>query len=202
MGIKRLLGQSPTGQLNEAWLKKYNITLPAGKRGDPPLMGTNSPSTTEVKPVEIASPSGATYQPVQAAPSEASARPAVITRSQKLEVLREIIAIVRPQKHEETRRALEGAGIVSYTTLTVLGRSRQRGLRFPSDQDKQEVAIKFLPKQLFSIVVEGSRVPSAVNAIVKANRTGKGQYGDGKIFVLELDEVVRVSTDERGETAV
>jgi nitrogen regulatory protein P-II 1 len=64
------------------------------------------------------------------------------------------------------------------------------------------VAIKFLPKQLFSIVVEGSRVPSAVNAIVKANRTGKGQYGDGKIFVLELDEVVRVSTDERGETAV
>ncbi len=202
IGIKRLLGQSPTGQLNEAWLKKFGLTLPEGKQGDPPLIVTSSPGRTEANPVEIASPSVSEYRPVQAAPSEASARPAVITRSQKLAVLREIIAIVRPQKHEETRRALEGAGIVSYTTLTVLGRSRQRGLRFPSDQDKQEVAIKFLPKQLFSIVVEGGRVQSAVNAIVKANRTGKGQYGDGKIFVLELDEVVRVSTDERGEAAV
>jgi nitrogen regulatory protein PII len=79
----------------------------------------------------------------------------------------------------------------------VLGRSRQRGLRFPAEGG--EAAIKFLPKQLFSIVVSARELDGAVDAIIQANRTG--QIGDGKIFVLALDDAVRVSTGERGEEA-
>jgi nitrogen regulatory protein PII len=120
-------------------------------------------------------------------------------------VLREITAIVRPSRRLATRQALEAAGIVSYTTYGVLGRSRQRGLKLkssPGSAESAEVAIKFLPKQLFSIVVEESQVKAAVNAIIKANRTGKGQYGDGKIFVLETEQAIRISTDERGRGAL
>ncbi|MCI0526804.1 MAG: P-II family nitrogen regulator, partial [Nitrospira sp.] len=101
--------------------------------------------------------------------------------------------------------ALETAGIVSYTVYGVLGRSRQRGLKFkssPGGAEREDVVIRFLPKQLFSIMVQESQVKAAVNAIIKANKTGKGQYGDGKIFILETDQVIRVSTDERGRGAL
>jgi nitrogen regulatory protein PII len=109
----------------------------------------------------------------------------------------EIVALLRPQRRAETRRALEAAGVTSYTAYPVLGRSRQRGLRFPAEGGRP--AIQFLPKQLFSIVVGAGELDAAVNAIIQANRTG--QLGDGKIFVVALEDAVRVSTGERGEEA-
>jgi nitrogen regulatory protein PII/DMSO/TMAO reductase YedYZ molybdopterin-dependent catalytic subunit len=203
IGIKRLLGQSPTAQLNETWRERFKIVPPSGRAGDPP---TFSPAESI-----ITSPSP---QPLRTEPTmvQGTVEPLGWNSSQLIHaegkeqgVLREITAIVRPSRRLATRQALEAAGIVSYTTYGVLGRSRQRGLKLkssPGSAESAEVAIKFLPKQLFSIVVEESQVKAAVNAIIKANRTGKGQYGDGKIFVLETEQAIRISTDERGRGAL
>ena len=115
--------------------------------------------------------------------------------------LKEVIAILRPEKHRVTREALEAAGISAYTTYPVLGRSHQRGLTFQSSE-KDGVAIKFLPKQYFSIILPKARVSAAVAVIMKTNRTGKGAAGDGRIFVCDIDDALRISTGERGGEAV
>lgn len=130
----------------------------------------------------------------------ASTRRAATQRASSAELV-EIMAILRPSKRQATRQALEAVGVVAYTAMAVLGRSRQRGLRFKDDQ-ATNAAIRFLPKLLVTVVVEAGRAKAAVQAIIKANRTGKGEYGDGKIFVLDVGEAVRISTDERGEAAV
>jgi nitrogen regulatory protein PII len=117
--------------------------------------------------------------------------------------LKEVIALLRPHKHIDTRKALEAAGVFSYTTQTVLGRSKQRGLRFQSEGEKEAVTIKFLPKRYFSIVVSENQVSNTVYAIMKANRTGtSGSVGDGRIFVIDIEDAVRISTDERGGEAI
>ncbi len=202
-GIKRLLGQSPSSHLNEEWRKRYEMIPPAGLAGDPPpfqaassLAGdatvTTSPPPTAAEIEELAG----TVQPGAAAAKHRAAAQALLC---------EILAIVRPSKRIATRQALEEVGVIGHTTYGVLGRSRQRGLKFSSPAaapSAEGFAIKFLPKQLFSVVVEASRVTAAVNAILKANKTGKGAYGDGKIFILEVNQIVRISTDERGSAAL
>jgi nitrogen regulatory protein PII len=204
IGIKRLLGQSPTAQLNEAWRERFKIVPPPGKPGDPLALPPAGPVTT---PPSSGIASTAPDMRVQGTvePLAWNSVQPIHTEEKEQGILREIMAVVRPGRRLATRQALEAAGIVSYTAYGVLGRSRQRGLKFkssPGDAEKEDVVIKFLPKQIFSIVVEESQVKAAVNAIIKANRTGKGQYGDGKIFVLEAEQVIRISTDERGKHAV
>ena len=189
IGIKRLLGQSPTGQLHSEWLARYGITLPPGRPGDPlPI----SASATRPSP---AIPAGPVLGSL-ATPSDAPDS----TREDQIG-LKGILAFIRPSKHQATRQALEAAGVISYTTFRVLGRGRQRGLRFAATPEGPP-AIPFLPKQCFSLLIEESQVPAAVEAIQKANRTGKGEHGDGKILVLDVSDAVRISTDERGPAAV
>lgn len=190
IGIKRLLGQSPTGQLNPEWLARYKITLPVGRAGDPPpLTGSSSrpPHAVAAGPVlgtiSTSSGTGSTDRNEQAG-------------------LKEILAFIRPNKHQVTRQTLEEAGVISYTTFSVRGRGRQRGLRVPDADSGEDGGIQFLPKQCFSILVQESQVPVALQAIRKANQTGKGEHGDGKIFVLAVSDVVRISSDERGPAAV
>ncbi len=209
-GVKRLLGQSASGQLNDEWRARYQIVLPAGKAGDPPpfsaapVSSGNETMASEVKSSSAMAPIQGTHGislSTESGGRFAEARPT------DQAALCEILAIVRPGKRLATRQALESVGVVSYTTYGVMGRSRQRGLKFSSgsaasDSAVNPPAIKFLPKQLFSIIVESWQVEAAVNAIIKANKSGKGQYGDGKIFVLEVDQAVRVSTDQRGGEAV
>lgn len=204
-GIKRLLGQSPSGRLREEWLKRYEMEVPAGRPGDPPLPAAapvvESPSTPPT-------PSTARREPspvVRAVGADGGANGKASNRPVRKAVLRQIIAIVRLNKHEDTQNALEELGDVSYTTYPVVGRGRQRGLRFPPATDGQVAgaAIKFLPKQLFQIVVEESRAKAVIDAIIRANRTGsKGEFGDGKIYVLDAEDAVRVSTNERGGDAI
>ncbi len=203
IGIKRLLGQSPTAQLNEAWRERFKIVPPSGKAGDPPAFSSAGSVTTAPSP-QI-SPTAPIIVEGTVGPLGWGSAQSPRTDEEEQGVLREIMAIVRPERRLATRQALETAGIVSYTVYGVLGRSRQRGLKFkssPGGAEREDVAIKFLPKQLFSIMVQESQVKAAVNAIIKANKTGKGQYGDGKIFILETDQVIRVSTDERGRGAI
>lgn len=197
VGIKRLLGQSPTGQLNEEWRTRYGIIPPDGWPGDPP------PAAPVMKPPI---PSIIPNVPsVVAEMGEAASPNRLHTAPDERTTMREVVAIVRPGKRVATRQALESAGVAGYTTSTVLGRSRQRGLRFPaagSDPEAEGAVIQFVPKQLFSAVVEADRVDEVVAALIKVNRTGKGQYGDGRIFVVDVEEAVRISTDERAGAAL
>ncbi|MFQ5598598.1 MAG: molybdopterin-dependent oxidoreductase, partial [Nitrospiria bacterium] len=198
IGTKRLLGQASNSKLNEKWegkyREKYRIAAPSGNAGDPlPL----APKIPLEKARVLA-------MPVPMKPLEGS-----VSQTEKGDdraggetgPLKEVIAILRPGKHQMTYKALEAAGIISYTTYTALGRSQQRGLKFQKEEGTG-VAIKFLPKQFFSIIIPETLLSAAIAVIMKANRTGKGMVGDGRIFVCDIDDAVRVSTDERGREAI
>lgn len=116
----------------------------------------------------------------------------------------EVVAIVRPDKRVATQRALEEVGVVAFSAHPVLGRSRQRGLRFASDgaQTGNRPAIRFLPKLCFMIMIERSMVEGVIKALIRANRSSPGHFGDGKIFVLEVADAIRLSTAEHGSLAV
>ena len=119
--------------------------------------------------------------------------------------MREIVAIIRPQKERETKEALEHLGYAACTTLRVLGRGRQRGLKYwslslRSSRPIEPVVSKYLPKKLLYLVVGDRQVKPAVQAILRVNRTG--QFGDGKIFVLPCQSVYRVRTTEVGEAVL
>jgi nitrogen regulatory protein PII len=189
IGIKRLLGQSPTGQLNSMWIAKYDIQLPSGRAGDPPALDAPAPAT--ITPAAVGPVASSTA--IQSSIVDAVERPAA--------GLKEILAFIRPSRHQATRQALEASGVISYTTFKVMGRGQQRGLR-SADSSEGTVSIPFLPKHCFSLLVDQSQTQAAVAAIQKANRTGNGEYGDGKVFVLDVSDAVRISTDERGAAAV
>lgn len=201
VGIKRLLGHSAGSRLNEKWRTQHQVLIPPGRPGDPDPFATKAALAQAVttpsqdKPLESAVD---VLEPVSAKAGTETRRAPEAHAS--VETLKEVIAILRPEKHRVTRAALEAAGITSYTTYGVLGRSHQRGLRFQSDQE-EGVAIKFLPKQYFSIVIPAARLSAAIAVIMKANRSGKGAVGDGRIFVCDVEGAVRISSDERGGQA-
>jgi nitrogen regulatory protein PII len=114
--------------------------------------------------------------------------------------MKEIIAVIRPEKTLATRKALDEAGIPSYTTMRVLGRSRQDGLRYPKKLFKRSADIRFLPKRLFELVVDDHQVEAAVSAINKANRTGR--IGDGKIIISPVSEDCAVRTGQRDKESL
>ena len=107
----------------------------------------------------------------------------------------ELIAIVRRKKDSATKEELTRIGCPGYSVFPVLGRGRQRGLR--GAQGNEGPA--FLPKALFDLIVEESQVQETIEALIRANQTG--EFGDGKIFVIEMAEAYRLSTGEREPTA-
>jgi nitrogen regulatory protein PII len=109
-----------------------------------------------------------------------------------------IIAVIKPFKLEEVKEALAEAGIEGMTVSEVKGFGRQKG--HTEVYRGSEYTVDFLPKVKIEIAVTDDMAGKAVEAIVKAGKTGK--IGDGKVFVLTLDEVVRIRTDERGDAAV
>jgi nitrogen regulatory protein P-II 1 len=109
-----------------------------------------------------------------------------------------IIAIIKPFKLEEVKEALSAAGVEGMTVTEVKGFGRQKG--HTEIYRGSEYTVDFLPKVKLEIAVADDTAGKAVNAIVKAAKTGK--IGDGKVFVASLDEVVRIRTDERGESAI
>ena len=109
-----------------------------------------------------------------------------------------IIAIIKPFKLEEVKEALATAGIEGMTVTEVKGFGRQKG--HTEIYRGSEYTVDFLPKVKIEVAVGDDTAGKAVDTIVKAAKTGK--IGDGKVFVLSLDEVVRIRTDERGESAV
>ena len=109
-----------------------------------------------------------------------------------------IIAIIKPFKLEEVKQGLSEVGVEGMTVTEVKGFGRQKG--HTEIYRGSEYTVDFLPKVKIEIVVADEIVGKAVDAIVKAAKTGK--IGDGKVFVVPIEEAVRIRTDERGDSAV
>jgi nitrogen regulatory protein P-II 2 len=109
-----------------------------------------------------------------------------------------IVAILQPHKLDEVMKTLEDAEVPLVTVSNVLGRGRQKGLT-EVYRGAREVG-SLLKKIKLEIAVNDDFVEPAVNAIIKGARTG--EVGDGKIFVLELHDVIRIRTGERGGNAI
>ena len=112
--------------------------------------------------------------------------------------MKKVEAIVKPFKLEDVKEALTELGITGMTISEVKGYGRQKG--HTEVYRGAEYVVDFLPKVKLEIVVKDDAVDTAVNAILQAAGTGK--IGDGKIFVLDVGEVVRIRTGERGESAL
>jgi nitrogen regulatory protein P-II 1 len=109
-----------------------------------------------------------------------------------------IIAIIKPFKLEEVKDALAAIGVEGMTVTEVKGFGRQKG--HTEIYRGSEYTVDFLPKVKLEIVVADAIVAKVIDAIAKSGKTGK--IGDGKIFVVPVDEAVRIRTDERGDVAV
>jgi nitrogen regulatory protein PII len=112
--------------------------------------------------------------------------------------MKKIEAIIKPFKLDEVKDALSAVGIEGMTVTEVKGFGRQKG--HTEIYRGNEYVVDFLPKIKLEIVVADSAVSGAVDAIVKAAKTGK--IGDGKVFVSSVEDVMRIRTEERGERAV
>ncbi len=109
-----------------------------------------------------------------------------------------VTAVIKPFKLEEVRSALTDLGLQGMTVTEVKGYGRQKG--HTEIYRGAEYAVSFLPKVKIEVAVASGSVDKAVDAIVRAARTG--QIGDGKIFVSSLDHAVRVRTGETDDSAI
>lgn len=114
------------------------------------------------------------------------------------ESMKKIDAIIKPFKLEDVKEALSGLGVEGMTVTEVKGFGRQKG--HTEIYRGSEYTVDFLPKIKIEVVLADSMVTQAVDAIVKAAKTGK--IGDGKVFVSPIENVVRIRTEETGEQAV
>jgi nitrogen regulatory protein P-II 1 len=112
--------------------------------------------------------------------------------------MKKIEAIVKPFKLEDVKDALGQIGIQGMTVGEVKGFGRQKG--HTEIYRGSEYTVDFLPKIKLELVVADSQVEEAVSVIVRAAKTGK--IGDGKVFVLNVEQAVRIRTEEKGEAAV
>ena len=112
--------------------------------------------------------------------------------------MKKIEAVIKPFKLEDVKEALAGVGVEGMTVTEVKGFGRQKG--HTEIYRGSEYSVDFLPKIKIEIVLPEDKVEDAVDAIIEAARTGK--IGDGKIFVLPVEEVVRIRTGETADAAV
>ena len=115
--------------------------------------------------------------------------------------LKEVIAVIRPERYHETKRRVQRLRLQAFTQHRVLGRGHARGLRYlPRLGATSGTGVRYLPKRMLSWIVEETQVEPLIRALIEANQTG--QLGDGKIFVLPVEEAIRIRTGERGVEAV
>jgi len=112
--------------------------------------------------------------------------------------MKKIEAIIKPFKLEEVKESLAEIGIEGMTVTEVKGFGRQKG--HTEIYRGSEYTVDFLPKIKIEIVLADSLAEKATEAIIKAAKTGK--IGDGKIFVIPVDEAIRIRTEEEGEQAI
>lgn len=112
--------------------------------------------------------------------------------------MKKIEAIIKPFKLEDVKEALSEVGVEGMTVVEVKGFGRQKG--HTEIYRGSEYTVDFLPKVKIEVVVEDDRCDTVVNAVVKSANTGK--IGDGKVFVSEVLESIRIRTGERGNDAI
>jgi nitrogen regulatory protein PII len=112
--------------------------------------------------------------------------------------MKKIEAIIKPFKLDDVKEALNGIGIKGMTISEVKGYGRQKGHK--EIYRGAEYVVDFIPKTKMEIIVQTSQVDTVIETIRQAANTGK--IGDGKIFVLPVEEVIRVRTGEKGEEAI
>jgi nitrogen regulatory protein P-II 2 len=109
-----------------------------------------------------------------------------------------VTAIIKPFKLDDVRKAVSDVGVQGVTVTEVRGFGRQRG--HTEIYRGAEYAVEFVPKTKIEIAVDNSLVDQVIEAIIRAARTGK--VGDGKIFVFDLTQLVRIRTGERDASAI
>ena len=112
--------------------------------------------------------------------------------------MKKIEAIIKPFKLEDVKEALSGLGVEGMTVSEVKGFGRQKG--HTEIYRGSEYTVDFLPKIKIEVVLGDSQVSAAVDAIIKAAKTGK--IGDGKVFISSIEDAIRIRTEEKGEQAV
>jgi|SRR5262249_45119592 len=112
--------------------------------------------------------------------------------------MKKVEAIIKPFKLDEVKEALHEVGVQGITVTEAKGFGRQKG--HTELYRGAEYVVDFLPKVKIEIVLMPEQVDAAVEAILKAARTGR--IGDGKIFVLDIEEAIRIRTGERGADAI
>ena len=112
--------------------------------------------------------------------------------------MKKLECVVRPHKLEDVKVALHDLGILGMTVFDVRGVGRQKG--HTEHYRGSEYTVDFLPKVKIEVVIPNELLRQAVDAITKAAKTGK--FGDGKIFVFPVEEVVRIRTGEVGANAI
>jgi nitrogen regulatory protein P-II 1 len=112
--------------------------------------------------------------------------------------MKKIEAIIKPFKLDEVKDALQAVGVKGLTVTEVKGFGRQRG--HTEVFRGVEYQVDFVPKVKVEVVVDADLAPAVVDAITQAAQTGK--IGDGKIFIIPLEDVVRIRTGERGVDAI
>lgn len=112
--------------------------------------------------------------------------------------MKKIEAVIRPHLLDAVRNALQEVGVAGMTIGEVQGYGRQKG--HTETYRGTEYQIEFIPKIKLEVIVPEDLEDSVVEAITKTARTGK--FGDGKIFITGLDDVIRIRTGERGEAAL
>lgn len=116
----------------------------------------------------------------------------------KVESMKKIEAVIKPFKLDEVKEALQDMGVQGMTVLEAKGYGRQKG--HTELYRGAEYVVDFLPKIKVEVVIEDSQLDAALEAITRAARTGR--IGDGKIFVSDIADVIRIRTGENGPAAV
>ena len=112
--------------------------------------------------------------------------------------MKKIDAIIKPFKLDEVKEALQDIGVQGLSVVEVKGFGRQKG--HTELYRGAEYVVDFLPKVKLDLIVSDSLLDKAVETIIKVSHTGK--IGDGKIFVTEVNEVIRIRTGEKGDDAI
>jgi nitrogen regulatory protein PII len=112
--------------------------------------------------------------------------------------MKKIESIIRPHLLDAVKTALQDVGVVGMTVSEVKGFGRQKG--HTETYRGSEYKVEFLPKVKIEVALPDALLEQAIEVILKAGKTGK--FGDGKVFVTSLEDVVRIRTGERGEAAL
>jgi nitrogen regulatory protein P-II 1 len=112
--------------------------------------------------------------------------------------MKKIEAIIRPEKLNDVKSALSSLGINGMTVSNVMGFGNQKG--YTQIYRGQEIVSKLLPKIKLEVVVTAAIVDEVISAIVEISKTGK--FGDGKIFVYDVSDAIRIRTGEHGDDAL